>query len=99
MGDFRKKKQQQQQKNENRVILRGKIFFKEIPEEKNPRLKKISFMAFNVEKKSYTFVCHGKKKFNFIARRLAGKKFLPKPKHPYSPPPPPPSFKSQMVDP
>ena len=78
-------------------MLRGKIFLKEIPEEKNPTLKKISFMAFNVEKKSYTFVCHGKKKFNSIARRLAGKKFLPKPKHPYSPPPP--SFKSQMVRP
>ena len=72
-------------------MLRGKIFLKEIPEEKNPTLKKISFMAFNVEKKSYTFVCHGKKKFNSIARRLAGKKFLPKPKPPYSPPPPPPS--------
>ena len=90
------KKQQQQQKNENRVILRGKIFFKEIPEEKNPTLKKISFMAFNVEKKSYTFVCHGKK--NSILSVWQEKNSYPN-QITHTPPPPPPSFKSQMVGP
>ena len=43
MGDFRKKKRQSN--------FEGKdFFFKDIPEEKNPTLKKISFMAYNVEK-------------------------------------------------
>ena len=47
-------------------------------------------MALNVEKILHICLSR-KKKFNSIARGLAGKKFLPKPNHPYSPPTPAPS--------
>ena len=79
----------------NRVILRRKIFFREIAEEKKSYTeKKICFMAYNVEKKSYTFVCPGK--ISILSPEVWQKnKFLPKPNHPYSPhPPPPPPQKS-----
>lgn len=52
MGDFWKK-------ISCRLISRRKNSCKEIPGEKT--LKKISFMAYNSEKKSYTVVCRGRR--------------------------------------
>ena len=61
-------------------------------------LKKIYFKADGAGKKSHsTIVCQEK---NFCHQSFWGKKFLPKPNHPYPYAPPPPfPLKSQMFDP
>ena len=54
MGDFRKKKNILQTDFEGKKILQGKTW------QKNPYTmkKKIYFMAYKAEKKSYIVVCH-----------------------------------------
>ena len=93
MGDFRKKKKQKQKQEQSN--FGGKDFFMEIPEEKNLTLKKISFMALNVEK-NLTHLLVTEKKFNSIARGLAGKNSYPNQITHTPPPPSPPPAPSKV---
>ena len=54
--------------------------------------EKLSLLAYNAGKKSYTIICRGK---NSISSGL-GKKILPKPNHSNTPPPLPPPQKSNV---
>lgn len=76
------------------VILRRKIFFREIAEEKKSYTEK-KYLSWRIMWKKILHICLSRKNINSIARGLAEKKFLPKPNLPYSPhPPPPPPQKS-----
>ena len=87
-GDSRKKNILQTD-FEGKKILQGNIWWKKILP-----WKKISFMAYNAGKNSYTLVCQEKK---FYHQRFRKSKILTQTKSPL--PPPPPSLKSHMVGP
>ena len=74
------------EKKKRQSNFEGKdLFLRIYLRKKNPTLKKISFMAYNVEKNLTHLFAPEKNSILLPARGLAEKKFLPKPNHPYSP--------------